>query len=85
MVYLPILMIDFYGKLLCKYTSPMYSMGYLYIKIGKQFRHLQGQSEFPLSFFHPAEKGDFPVAWLQDVGFSLEMLDVFGCSLLGLT
>lgn len=63
----------------------MYSMGYLCIKIGKQFRHLQGQSELPLSFFHPAEKGDFLVAWLQDVGFSLEMLDVFGCSLLGLT
>ena len=85
MVYLPIWRIDFYGKLLCKYTSPMHSMGYLYIKIGKQFMHLQGQSEFPLSFFHPAEKGDFLVAWLQDVGFSLEMLDVFGCSLLGLT
>lgn len=85
MVYLPIWMIDFYGKLLCKYTSLMYSMGYLYIKICKQFRHLQGQSEFPLSFFHPAETGDFPVAWLQDVRISLEMLDVFGCSLLGLT
>lgn len=45
----------------------------------KRIGTYKGNQNFRCSFFHPAEQGDFLVAWLQDVGVSLEMLDVFGC------